>query len=313
MSSEKEKIVFSIRIGRRRLRMLALVFCGAVFLAIVAARTGVAQAALDYVTGHNASVTGPVLPATHSKYSEHEVEYIQGQPPQEQAERLLQAAMNRDEGATDLIEKLSPGWYGKIKLTKSLSTFEVSAMNANDVRVRAAAIETHLASANLVKNPATVTALIHDAETNLTHRPTDAYLLGMLANRGVQPERVHEWLLTWSREPESRSRIAVVQALAILANDDAVSDLLQILRLDEDAGVRAEAAHSIARTGMLTEQQRWHAVPELIQMTPGMANPGRHEVFDALREITGKTDLPDDNAAWQTWWSEQTETPHNQS
>jgi len=309
MIGDPEPALFTISISRRRLQWTLAAACVVIFIGVLGVSSGVAQAAWHYITGHNASVTGPVLPATHSKYSEHETEYIPSRPPQEQAERLLQAAVNHDEGATEVIEKLAPTWYGHIARTESLTTFENEAMAANDVRVRAAAIEVRLAILDLEKTPETVSRLIKEAQVDPSRRVKVTSLLGMLANRGVQPQRVREWLLTWLHDPDPKVRVAAVQALAMIGSEDSASDLLKIIRDDSDPQVRAQASHSTARTGMLTEEQRWHAVPELIELSGRLTDPDRHNVFDALREITGRTDLQDDTWAWQGWWDQRLNQP----
>jgi hypothetical protein len=160
--------------------------------ALAAVHSGAAQALWEELTGHNVAITGPPLPTTHSKFSEHEREYILSAPAQEQAERLIQAAINHDEGATEFIAKLAPDWYGRVVFTKSWNDLEAVAMASNDVRVRAAAIETHLAMANVPQNRDSVTGLISAADENPANRPHHARLLGMLGNRGVQPERIRE-------------------------------------------------------------------------------------------------------------------------
>ncbi|HMK29372.1 MAG TPA: HEAT repeat domain-containing protein [Terriglobales bacterium] len=309
MSGKPDEVLFTFSIRRHRLQMAIAAACIVIFIAILGVSSGVAQAAWHYLTGHNASVTGPVLPATHSKYSEHETEYILSRPPQEQAERLLQAAVNHDEGATDVIEKLAPGWHGHLARTESLTTFENAAMAANDVRVRAAAIEVRLAVFDLEKKPETVSRLIKEVEIDPSRRARNANLLGMLANRGVQAERVREQLLTWVRDPEPRVRTAAVLALAMIASDDSVADLLRIIRDHPDPQMRAQAGHSIARTGMLTQEQRWRAVPDLIQLSARLTDSDRHDVFDSLREITAQTDLQDETWAWQAWWDQRLNQP----
>jgi len=304
---------------RRRAVALCAVGCSVLTLfALAAVRSGVAQALGEEPTGHNVAVTGPPLPTTHSKLSEHEREYILSAAAQEQAERLIQAAINRDEGATELIAKLAPDWYGRVVFTKPWNDLEAVAMASNDVRVRAAAIETHLAMANVPQKTDSVTRLINATEKNPVNRPHYARLLGMLGNRGVQPERIREWLLSWAHESplaaveapraalEEEARIAVVQALALIADDEDMHELLTMLREYPSPRVRRQVVRSISRTGMFTQSQRWHAIPPLLDLTldPAVDDLTRHEVFDCLRDITGAS-LPDDRNAWHTWFYEE--------
>ena len=72
----------------------------------------IAAGALSYV------LWGQPIPATHSKLSEHNIEWLRTQPAQTQAEFLLGAAVNHDEGATDRITQMVEGWRGKLKRTR---------------------------------------------------------------------------------------------------------------------------------------------------------------------------------------------------
>ena len=58
-------------------------------------------------------------------------------------------------------------------------------MAANDVRVRAAAIEVRLAILDLEKKPETISRLIKESQIDPSRRARIANLVGMLANRGV--------------------------------------------------------------------------------------------------------------------------------
>src|SRR5689334_7819529 len=74
------------RISIRRVIVLAAIMSVVGLLAI---RSGAMQAILEIFSGHQIPVGGAPVAATHSKLSEHEIEYINGRPPQEQMERLL--------------------------------------------------------------------------------------------------------------------------------------------------------------------------------------------------------------------------------
>src|SRR5205085_5988730 len=101
----------------------------------------------------------------------------------------------------------------------------------------------------------TVAELIQQAEHDARLRARNAVWLGMLANRGIEPQRVREWLITWHQEADERSRISIARALALAASDDALNDLLNTVKGDRSDQVRAIAARSIARTGMFSETQ----------------------------------------------------------
>src|SRR5580658_5715041 len=165
----------------RAILMLSFAFAGC---------TQAQQASNPVPTGEDLPVPGKWVAADHSKLSEHNIEWMQAQAPQEEAEFLLSAAINHDKGATDWINKLVDGWHGKLKRTQRWEDLQDTALYSNDLRVRAAAIEINLAVNNLAKTDDTADQIMRTAESNRSSRPWAAWELGMLANRGVEPERI---------------------------------------------------------------------------------------------------------------------------
>jgi len=68
--------------------------------------------------------------------------------------------------------------------------------------------------------------------------------------------------------------------------------------------IRERAACSVAQSGMLKEEQRWRAVPRLLDYAGdySLDQTTRRWVFQALRDITGQT-LPPDASAWRIWYA----------
>jgi hypothetical protein len=68
--------------------------------------------------------------------------------------------------------------------------------------------------------------------------------------------------------------------------------------------VRERAGCSLAKSGMLTREQRMKAVPGLLELTddPSLNATTRAWVYQALREITDES-LPNDPATWRNWYS----------
>ena len=78
-------------------------------------------------------------------------------------------------------------WRGKIKLTPKLNALAVAAINSNDLRVRAAALEVDLAAYGLPKTSATIDQLERQASSaNQATRIWALWALGLMANRGVE-------------------------------------------------------------------------------------------------------------------------------
>ncbi len=267
-------------------------------------RANAQQAATPVGSGEQLPVPGKWVAADQSKLSEHNIEWMQTQPPQVEAEFLLSAAINHDKGATDWINKLVDGWHGKLKRTQRWEDLQDTALYSNDLRVRAAAIEINLAVNNLAKTDDTADQIMRTAESNRSSRPWAAWELGMLANRGVEPERIHQLLVTYIHDPEQQTRFWAVEGLAHLGTDETIKDFLDVFRSDASMDVRERAGCSLAKSGMLTREQRMKAVPGLIDLSEddSLNETTRNWVFQALREISNEP-LPNNSAAWRSWYS----------
>jgi hypothetical protein len=269
---------------------------------VVAALLAGSVAAQPPQSGEQLPVPGKPVPADDSKLSEHNIEWLQRQPPQVQAEFLLQAAVSHQKGATDWIERSVDDWHGKLQDTPRWQVLEDSALYSSDLRVRAAAIEMNLAVRNLAKSDDAALGLIESAEKHAGNRPYAAWELGMLANRGVQKERIHELLSTWIHDQNQQTRFWAVEGLAHIGSDETIKNFLDVLRNDASLDVRERAGCSLAKSGMLTREQRMHAVPGLLELAddPSVDATTRSWVYQALREITDVS-LPNEPATWRNW------------
>jgi hypothetical protein len=255
-------------------------------------------------SGEDIALPGRAVPADHSQLSEHNREWVITQPPQVQAEFLLGAAINHDHGATDMINKMVDDWHGKLKFTQKFDDLDMTALYSNDLRVRAAAIEINLAVFNLAKTPDTADDLMAKAEKSQSWHPFALWELGMLANRGVEPQKIYEFLHGYIHDPHEKTRYWTVEGLAHLGTDETIKDFIDVFRNDPSQDVRERAGCSLAKSGMLTREQRMLAVPGLIELAedPSLDATTRNWVYQALREITNEH-LGNDPAAWRNWFS----------
>jgi hypothetical protein len=255
-------------------------------------------------TNSPVELPGRPIPPDYSKLSEHNIEWLKTQPAQVQMEFLLGAAINHDHGATDMIGKLVEGWHGKLHRTERWQDLETTALYSNDLRVRAAAIEINLAVNNLSKTDDTAKELMESGKQQESNRPWDTWELGMLASRGIEADRIHELLVTWAHDNQQQTRFWAVEGLAHLGTDETIKDFLDVLRNDSSMDVRERAGCSLAKSGMLTREQRMKAVPGLLELTddPSLNATTRAWVYQALREITDES-LPNDPATWRNWYS----------
>jgi hypothetical protein len=255
-------------------------------------------------SGENLPVPGHPVPADRGNLSEHNIEWVATQPPQVQMEFLLGAAVNHDIGATNLVAGMVEGWRGKLKATKRWETLQDTALYSNDLRVRAAAIEINLAVRSIPKTDEEADRLIETAGKLPDSRPYFAWELGMLGNRGVRTGRIHELLAEWIHDPNQQVRFWAVEGLAHLGTDDTIKNFLDVFRNDPSLDVRERAGCSLAKSGMMTREQRMKAVPGLIELgdDPAVQGTTRNWIYQALREITG-VNLPNDPPSWRNWYS----------
>ena len=223
--------------------------------------------------------------------------------PQQQAERLLERAIHNDETSLVQIRQNVDSWRGHLQSSDRLFDLVLAALNSNDLRVRTAALEVDLAANNLSKSPQSVAKLIQELQNNPGDRSLSLWRLGALGNRGVEPEKVFASLLTYSHDRNANTRYWAVEGLAMLGNEATLDPLLDILTHDRAPRVRERAACSLAKSGMLTTQERLAAVPHLLNFADddSLDTTTRELVYSALRTITGAP-LGNDANAWREWW-----------
>jgi HEAT repeat protein len=237
--------------------------------------------------------------------SEHELEVLDRMSPQEQAQLLLERSINHYRGAIEQIAARVDGWRGQITLDDRLNTLFTTALNSGDLRVRAAAIEVDIAARNLEKTSATIERLEPDATGGAQGPRVNAlWDIGLLGNRGIEPDRAAQILFASLRDENVNVRYWTVEALAYLGTDEVIEPLLDVFRKDPSPMIRERAACGLAQSGMLSERQRRRAVPRLLDLSedPALDAQTRTWVYQALRDITGQT-LPHDAGEWRQWYA----------
>jgi len=277
--------------------IVALLLAGSLF-----AGTPTARAAWNEIATY-LTLQGKPEPASANVLSEHEIANLDAMPPQAQAELLLERSINHYEGTNDQIAARVASWRGKITLDERLNNLFMTAINSDDLRVRAAGIEIDIAARNLEKTAEEIDRLEPDArDGSQGPRANALWDLGLLGNRGVQPERVAQILVASIRDNNKNVRYWAVEGLSYLATDEVIAPLLQVLHDDPSPEIRERAACGLAQSGMLSKPQRLRAVPKLIDLSDDASVDARtHEwAFQALRDITGQS-LPHDAGAWRQW------------
>jgi HEAT repeat protein len=291
--------------GPERGHRTIFVIGGVVIVALLAGTSG-ARAAWDEIAQF-LSLQGKPEPASANVLSEHEVDAFDSMTDQAQAELLLERSINHYAGANDQIAARVRRWRGRITLDDRLNNLFITAINSDDLRVRAAGIEVDIAARNLEKSTATVDRLEPVARTaEQGPRANALWDLGLIGNRGVEQERIAQILLASIHDDNVNVRYWAVEGLAYLGTDETIEPLLGIFRDDASPMIRERAACSLAQSGMLNKEQRMSAVPKLLDYAQdcSLDPQTRTWVFQALGDITGQR-LPHDASAWRTWYDTQ--------
>jgi hypothetical protein len=244
--------------------------------------------------------------ASANVLSEHEIEALAGMPPQAQAELLLERAINHYRGANDQIAARVGGWRGRITVVDGrLRNLFITAINSDDLTVRVAGIEVDIAARNLTKESSTVDRLEPIARSGEQGPRANAlWDIALVGNRGVEPDRVADILLSSIHDENVNIRYWAVEGLAYLATDAAIQPLLDVFHDDFSPMIRERAACGLAQSGMFSAEQRRTAVPRLLDFAQDGALEAntRTWVFQALRDITGQS-LPHDATIWRQWYA----------
>src|SRR5215471_17564357 len=185
--------------------------------------------------------------------------------PQKQAEVLLEAAVGHSDGAVAQISSRVDRWQGKVKWNSQIATLATAALNSNDLRVRESGVEVELAAYGLSKNSASLEYLIRTAASpDHAQKIWALWALGLMANRGVETDRIMDMLLEHLKDADIDSRRWAVEGLALSGSDRAIGPLLSTMHDDVSPLVRERAACSLAESGLFTREQRMSAIPQLL-------------------------------------------------
>jgi hypothetical protein len=248
--------------------------------------------------------TPALVPASNPRANNTDLEAISQLAPQQQAERLLELAIHRPDQSLGLIHTNLDSWRGHLENTDQLFHLVLAALDSDDPRVRVAAVEIDLVANNLRKSPQSLAKLL-----NLIHNDPDGrYLalwrLGALGNRGVEPATVLTTLLRYSRDSNQQTRFWAVEGLAMLGTEESIDPLLSILAHDPARLVRERAATNLARSGMLTGEQRLTAVPQLLNLLDDDSlEPATQDLVCASLQIITGASFGKDPDAWREWWA----------
>jgi hypothetical protein len=243
------------------------------------------------------------LPGTPNSWDE-ELQEVTGLPAQQQAEKLLQFAIQNPNPCADYISRVVGSWQGHLTGSDALFNLVLEALESKDDRVRTAALEIDLAANNLLKSPQSIRKLLRQIRSSQEGRSLALWRLGELGNRGVEPQLVLNTLNHYAHDRNSQTRFWAVEGLAMLGTNSSIEPLITILTKDPAAEVRERAAINLARSGMLTTELRMSAVPQLLNLLDDDSlNDETHNLVSRTLEAITHASLGDDSEAWREWWA----------
>ncbi|HZR65676.1 MAG TPA: HEAT repeat domain-containing protein [Terriglobales bacterium] len=254
------------------------------------------------------NVRKPVSRPTYAALTDEGVQRLHALPMQEQAEELLDRAIQHDPRALELFEQNigSPEWLGQIKLTDRMKDLERRSEFSTDLRVRYASADLNLSMDGWSKNDDGADKLIERARNDAAYRPAAVYFMGMMAGRGVAYDRIYPVLLDYAKhDPDARVRQWAVEGMRYLGTDEALDQLFEIFTTDPSMQVRDRAGCNVSDCGNFKRTQRLRMVPQLLILVADSSATAqmRSWGFLALHEITDQN-LPNDAAAWQSWYDQ---------
>jgi hypothetical protein len=260
---------------------------------------------VSMAAGHR--MLGDVFSGKVIQASPNDAQVLDRLAPQGQAEALLEQAVGHSEDAVAQISSRVERWQGKVEWNPRIASLTTAALSSDDLRVRESGVEVELAAYGLAKNSASLAYLLKTARSNdHANKIWALWALGLMANQGVQQEKVVETLKAHLKDADADSRQWAVQGLALTGSTRAIAPLLKTMHDDASEMVRERAAGGLAESGMFSRDQRMMAVPQLVNYAEDAALDGqtRAWAFQALGDITHQR-LPNDAAAWRKWYEEQ--------
>ena len=285
----------------------SLAIAAGVLMALLVGNVGSALAAWNHI----ANLFSPHVRPDAATASRFPTRDLDRQQPQAQAEALLERAVSRDHNAPNQITSRVDQWRGRLKWDSRLSTLTTAALNSGDMHVRTSAVEVELAAYGLTKSESSLDNLIPQSNSSDHARKIWAlWTLGLMGNRGVETERVVGVLSSHLQNKDKHnkndedSRRWAAEGLALVGTSSTIAPLLEAMHDDPSPLVRERAACGLAQSGMLTQEQRLTAVPQLLNDTddPSLDAQTHAWAFQALIDITGQR-LPNDSAAWRSWYA----------
>jgi hypothetical protein len=271
------------------------------------ARLATIRSSVSSKRGNRATAAANAVPPRRvfaKPMTDEDAERVLALSAQDQAEELLERAIEHDPRALELFEQHVEEWIGHIRLTARMKELERRSEYSSDLRVRFANADINLALDGWQKNEQAADMLIERARSDAKYRAAAVYFLGMLAGRGVAYEKIHPVLLNYAKhDPNAYVRQWAVEGMRYLGKDETLDELFESFTQDPSNNVRDRAGCNISDCGNFKRAQRMRMVPKFLELISNeSANAQiRGWSYLALREITD-ANIPSDPLAWKNWY-----------
>lgn len=221
---------------------------------------------------------------------------------QKEAEALLARVAAGDAAAAQQVLAESDNWTGKTHRTARTNQSISGSLNLSSPELREAAVQAQLALDGVPRTEGGV-AMLKRTVGDPGQRAWALWMLGALANRGVDPAHTVKIVESYLDDPDVQVRASAVDALSLAGTDETIPMLLDRFRNDPSPVVQERAICDISQSGFYTHAQRMTAAASLVGwVDDSLLNAQQRAwVTQGLSDIAGKS-FGTNSAAWKNWY-----------
>ncbi|VAW18427.1 hypothetical protein MNBD_BACTEROID05-106 [hydrothermal vent metagenome] len=240
--------------------------------------------------------------ATQPQFDIFYTDMVERYPTQMQAEKALEYAINRFDGASDYVLENAEIWKGQISNSTKLNTLIDLAVNSPLIEVRMAGFEMYLAENNFDKTEEQIDNILQRFQKAPEKNAGWAmWAIGAIAARGIDRDRVFDELIYTTTDPNPEIRRSAVNGLSRFGGEEVVLPLLEIAQYDSSPIIQERAFCGLAQTGTLNVAERYSALSGLLSIAqdPQSNQQTLDWTYQALKEISHIYTLADESDLWE--------------
>ena len=250
-------------------------------------------------------VEEPILdrgPAGLGLLTDYEIEKLDAMAPQQQALALLDYAVAGYDNAADLVAARYPTFLESIVFDDEMNQAVDRALQSTRLDARAAAMDVYLATQRMQRNSTEVFRLLDelaDPALPVSRRRSLVWVLAFAGGRGIERRPIFDMLIDHLGHPDDSVRFWTANAMGYFGGREVIDPLLDTLASDPHIPTRERAACSLSSSGMLNVEERYLAVPGILDVVETNQDPQTvNWGYQALRHISG-AQYPNSPAPWR--------------